>query len=368
MKKMNGPQNDGPNDQNTDNQNEQNGEKPLASENFVPVQKGKKTLVKKNAFIEGQVSDQESEPPADTEETSSTVDVPDTKANNPAMKSIPAEKSAGNAGKKAKKIKKPWSKRKKIIVSSILGVIFLAIVGIGIYITTLLNNPLAAFEDVAHQASNMPSPTQTSSDEPSETPSVSKDPYDDLIAKADNSILKDMINILLIGVDHSVERETKHWDFKDFHSDVMIVLSINKVTKAFNMISLPRDTWAQIPGVKGIYKLNASIDCGGGWPTDGGFNKVCEAAEWMLGGNIPVDYYYAVDMNAVKGLVDSIGGVDYNVDLDFEIMGRSYKEGQQHMDGQAVLDYLRVRKGLDRDEAGDLNRIDRQKKNACRHI
>ena len=58
----------------------------------------------------------------------------------------------------------------------------------------------------------------------------------------------------------------------------MIVLSINTKTKKVDLISLPRDTYANIPGVEGIYKLNASIDCGGGWPTAEGFEKVCEAA------------------------------------------------------------------------------------------
>lgn len=80
----------------------------------------------------------------------------------------------------------------------------------------------------------------------------------------------------------------------------------------------------------------------------------------MLGG-IPVDYYYAVDMNAVKGLVDAIGGVqNFDVEMDFMMQGRSYTKGMQGMNGQAVLDYLRVRKGIE--EAGDLNRINRQKK------
>jgi LCP family protein required for cell wall assembly len=173
------------------------------------------------------------------------------------------------------------------------------------------------------------------------------------------------VNVLLIGVDHSEERDT--WSGKKaFHADVMMVLAINTETGTVDMISLPRDTYAKIPGVKGIYKLNASIDCGGGWPGESnnystsGFDKVCEAASWMLG-DIPVQYYYAVDMNAVKGLANAIGGVDYNVDIDYTIQGRSYIKGLQHLDGQGVLDYLRVRKDLG-DESGDKNRVDRQKR------
>ena len=168
--------------------------------------------------------------------------------------------------------------------------------------------------------------------------------------------MKDIVNVLVIGVDYAPERET--WSGKHaYHADVMLVLAINFKENTVDMISLPRDTYAKIPGVDGIYKLNASLDCGGGLPD--GFPKVCESASWMLGG-IPVDYYYAVTMPAVKDIVNAMGGVDFDVDVDFTMAGRSYKKGMQYMDGQAVLDYLRVRKNVA--QSGDLNRINRQKK------
>lgn len=194
-------------------------------------------------------------------------------------------------------------------------------------------------------------------------------PYDQLYSMADTSMMKDIVNILLIGVDFAEERLT--WNGKkEWHSDVMMVLSVNFDEKRADLISLPRDTYAKIPGVKGIYKLNAAINCGGGlYKSDGsvneaGLKKVCEAAEWMLGG-IPVDYYYAVTMTSLKSLVDAFGGLDYDLDISFKIQGRSYVKGPQHMNGQAVLDYCRVRKagnGLSSADIGDANRVNRQKK------
>jgi len=80
---------------------------------------------------------------------------------------------------------------------------------------------------------------------------------------------------------------------------------------------------------------------------------------WELGG-IDIDFYMGVTMPVVKELVNLIGGVDYDVDLNFTIQGRSYESGMQHLDGQGVLDYLRVRKHVA--SAGDLNRVNRQKK------
>ncbi len=218
--------------------------------------------------------------------------------------------------------------------------------------TTTTEQPTASWEQ-----SFSPGPTSTPL------------PYEKLYSMADTSMMKDIVNILLIGVDFSEERLT--WNGKkEWHSDVMMVLSVNFDENRADLISLPRDTYADIPGVDGIYKLNASLNCGGGlYKDDGSVNpaaleKVCESAEWMLGG-IPVDYYYAVTMTSLKSLVDAFGGLDYDLDISFKIQGRSYVKGLQHMDGQAVLDYCRVRKagnGLSAADVGDANRVNRQKR------
>ena len=192
-------------------------------------------------------------------------------------------------------------------------------------------------------------PADTSSPSPSPSPTV--DPYEELIQKADTSMMHNIVNIMLIGVDYEEARTQKGWSGKSgnaFHSDVMIVCAVNFDENRVDLISIPRDTYGKIPGVSGIYKLNASLNCG----TDGtnygidckngeGFEKVCETAEWMLGG-INVDYYYAVTMESVKELIDAVGGVEYDLEGDFDNGGRYYKKGLQHMDGQACLDYMRT--------------------------
>jgi polyisoprenyl-teichoic acid--peptidoglycan teichoic acid transferase len=278
------------------------------------------------------------------------------KAPKPAPESAEQAQNEATAKEHAKKRRRPnanW------VVFSCLGALALLLTTATVLIYTVWQHPLSQFESAAEQAAaSTPTPSTSGAPEQSESPEATPSIKD--LFEQPGSNLPNIVNIMLIGVDHAEERET--WSGKHaYHSDVMIVLSIHTDTNKVYMISLPRDTYAEIPGVKGIYKLNASIDCGGGWPTESGFNKVCEAATWMLGG-VPVKYYYAVDMSAVKGLVNAVGGIDYDLDLDFSIQGRSYKEGMQHMDGQAVLDYFRVRKNLESDEEGDLHRVDRQKR------
>ncbi len=82
-------------------------------------------------------------------------------------------------------------------------------------------------------------------------------------------------------------------------------------------------------------------------PTESGFKKCAkrlngcsEEVRWEF----LFDYYYAVSMPVVKELVDQIGGLTYTLDFNYSMAGRQYTAGEQFMDGQAVLDYLRVRR------------------------
>ena len=269
---------------------------------------------------------------------------------------------------------KPSRSRKTPVVAIVLiavGVLFLILF---LVLAKLSSNPSPMFESaelVPVDIKPAESPALSSPDNtaglPSPTPEATLDPYTALQNQADTSMMKNIVNIMLIGADYAQERET--WSGKDgaksAHADTMIVLAVNFENNTADLISLPRDTYAKIPGINGIYKLNASLDCGGGLnaANGAGFKKVCDAASRMIGG-ISIPYYYAVTMPAVKVLVDSIGGVDYDLDISFKIQGRSYKKGLQHMDGQAVLDYLRVRKsgsGLSSGQTGDANRVNRQK-------
>ena len=252
-----------------------------------------------------------------------------------------------------------------LVLIPVLVIVMLALVRI--YYDRLSKDPGSFFAVRSTPVAALtPAPTaepemrdQTPVTTPVPTPTATPTALEMLQAQADTETMNNIINIALIGVDYAVERET--WNGKhEYHADVIMVMAVNFTEKRVDLISIPRDTYAEIPGVKGIYKINASINCGGGFEAEGGtgFLKTCEAASWMLGG-IPVDYYYAVTMPAVKELVDIFGGVDYNLDVSFSMAGRKYFRGQQHMNGQAVLDYLRVRKNVAK--SGDNNRINRQK-------
>ena len=172
------------------------------------------------------------------------------------------------------------------------------------------------------------------------------------IPEADTS---NRLNVMLMGIDAKENGGTTSGSMP--HTDVMMVIAINFDENTVDLITLPRDTLTTAPGHYGYYKLNGVFNVGlGGWkkPTGqandlaDGFLLTCRAAEQWLGG-ISIPYYYAVDFQAVINIVDAIGGIDYDVDQQFNAFNsnKTYHTGMQHLDGDAVMGYLRIRWGAD---------------------
>lgn len=252
-----------------------------------------------------------------------------------------------------KKKKKRNTKRTVII----LLVVLLVLLAGGGYLYSrgrlILHNPGDLFDDASM-------PTATPAEEESETDEVQQATAAPDKTTEETSDNTGITNILLLGVDRTPEGGTSSGSMP--HADAIMVVAINFDANTVNLVSLPRDSFVNMPSVKGFYKLNGIFNVGGGYDDpDAAFSLMCDAAEWMLGG-ISVDYYYSVDFEAVMDLVDAIGGVDYDMDMSYSnTAGRTYKEGMQHLDGQGVLDYLRARRNATTD-ANDRGRVDRQKK------
>ena len=195
-----------------------------------------------------------------------------------------------------------------------------------------------------------PQPTPTS--EP--TPGVEE--Y--LGAQADMSFMKDRVNVLALGIDESAERA--NWG--SYRTDTMMIITVDFSDNSVSLISIPRDSYVKIYNSNGeiakleepMAKINNAFAFGGGAKKQG-FEYACTTVSKLL--DVPVQHYVCVNMPVVKQLVDAMGGVDYEMDVEFTMNGRSYVPGMMHMNGQAVLDYCRLRK-----DSSDLVRVQRQQR------
>lgn len=160
---------------------------------------------------------------------------------------------------------------------------------------------------------------------------------------------KEPVHILLMGTD------TRDAD-SNGRSDSMMVATIDPVTKKAYLMSILRDTYVDIPG-HGSSRLNAAYSYGG-------VELAKETVSNLLG--IPIDYYVTIDFEGFKTLVDTIGGVEIDVekDMNYTDGGDQHRydihltKGLQHLDGTHALQYVRFR----HDATSDFTRTERQRK------
>jgi len=155
------------------------------------------------------------------------------------------------------------------------------------------------------------------------------------------------INILILGVDERSDDVGR--------SDTTLLLTVDPKQKKGSLLSIPRDSRVKLPG-RGYDKINAAYAYGG--------HRLSEQAVADLVG-VPVDYYILINFAAFNKIIDSIGGVDINVEkrmsysdpYDDNGLVIDLKPGMQHMDGKKAIEYVRYR-----DEEGDIGRVARQQK------
>ena len=160
-------------------------------------------------------------------------------------------------------------------------------------------------------------------------------------------------NILLIGVE----------TFEGaLNTDTMIVASLDSKNNVIKLTSLMRDLYVEIPGHKNN-KLNSPY-------ADGGINLLYDTIETNFG--LVMDGYMLVNFNDFEEIVDYIGGIDIKLtaaeakylrttNYISNPQYRNVVEGTQHMNGNQVLGYCRIRKVPTATEGSDFGRTRRQR-------
>lgn len=169
-------------------------------------------------------------------------------------------------------------------------------------------------------------------------------------------------NVLLLGVDADLTR-----------TDTIMIASFNSVSKKISLVSVPRDTLVKVPedrwekmcenipqlnpnGSREI-KINAVHHYGG----DDGIEFLELQLEEMLG--IDIDYYARVNCEGFRYIVDSIGGIEYDVPMRMKYSDPTQdlyidlQPGLQTLDGDKAEQLVRFRKGYVRQ---DLDRAETQ--------
>ncbi|MEB7746984.1 LCP family protein [Staphylococcus equorum] len=143
----------------------------------------------------------------------------------------------------------------------------------------------------------------------------------------------DPISIVLFGIDDDEVRKQENGGQR---SDSIVLLSINPEDKKTEMISVPRDTHAEIVGKDTEEKINHAYAYGGP-------DMAVKSVEKLM--NVPIDHYASINMDGVSTLIDEINGVDVVSNNDFKVRDYVFEKGKKHhMNGDEALAFMRSRK------------------------
>lgn len=206
-------------------------------------------------------------------------------------------------------------KKVLIIIVSIVGVMIISAIGYGIHL----------YNSVTNTVEEMHEPLERKTRRISEVSVEEKEP----------------LSFLLLGVDARGSEQGR--------SDTILVISVNPNTQSMKMVSIPRDTRTEIIGKGFDDKINHAYAFGGPKMT-------IETVEDFL--DIPIDHFVTINMEGFKDIVDAVGGVTVNNHFAFNQGSYNFEEGLIHLDGDAALSYVRMRK---KDPNGDFGRNERQR-------
>ena len=167
----------------------------------------------------------------------------------------------------------------------------------------------------------------------------------------------DAVNILLAGADAgdaggpSIAETvgSGSWNPGSHRSDTIMVLHITADRDQAYLVSIPRDSWVDVPG-RGRQKVNAAFSLGG--PA-----LYVQTIEAFTG--LRMDHLAIIDWDGFRDLTTALGGVQIQIPETVRDTGSGtvWEKGTHTLQGESALRYVRQRHGL---PAGDFDRIKRQ--------
>jgi len=165
------------------------------------------------------------------------------------------------------------------------------------------------------------------------------------------------LNVLLAGVDvrsgltRAQQQELHVGHDVSSNSDTLMVIHISADRSRVTVVSLPRDSWVNIPG-HGMNKINAAFGLGGPQLT-------VQTVEQVTG--LTINDFIEINFLAFVKVIDALGGVNICLPqaVDDPYSGLHLSAGIHHVNGVTALKYARDRHSF---ATSDLARITNQQR------
>lgn len=173
---------------------------------------------------------------------------------------------------------------------------------------------------------------------PSAKPSV-KDPSVSSMLDADEPDLP--LNDLTDRADKKYTFLVCATDKDEAHTDNIMVVSFDTATHEVNVLNIPRDTMSNCGRSGASKKINAAYMIGG-------IEATLRDVTRIIG--FEPDFYLTLSFQGIADMVDAIGGITYDVPFRMyytdphQNLKIDFQPGEQEMDGEEVVEFLRWRK------------------------
>src|SRR3954452_19241813 len=215
--------------------------------------------------------------------------------------------------------------RRVLISLSVLGLVLALVIGGGLWFFT--NRYAGNIDRVANVFSGLDEQTRPAPATPEQQASAKP------------------VTFLLVGSDTRAHPEPG--ETPDGRSDAIIVARFSADRQHAQLVSIPRDSWVDIPG-HGRNKINASYAFGGP-------SLLIRTVEQLT--KVRIDHYVTIDFDGLVQVTDDLGGVDVTVAETTSNGPYTFPSGVNHLDGDEARWYLGQRYGL---PGGDFDRVKRQ--------
>jgi LCP family protein required for cell wall assembly len=164
------------------------------------------------------------------------------------------------------------------------------------------------------------------------------------------------LNILVAGLDERtgltrLQQQRLHvgQNTGETNTDTLMVVHVPADHRFVRVVSLPRDSWVNIPG-HGMNKINAALGLGGP-------QLMVQTVEQATG--LTINDYVEVNFLGFVKVIDALGGVDICLPyaVDDPDSGLNISAGMHHVDGITALEFARDRHSF---PTSDLARIQDQ--------
>ena len=175
---------------------------------------------------------------------------------------------------------------------------------------------------------------------------------------------QDITVMMVLGIDQYGPVESSNYYRNNGSADSIMLIIFDETNEECTVLHLNRDTMVNMDvlGVKGEYAGTAYGQLALAHTYGTGLEDSCEnmknTLEKFLHG-LTVDYYVAMNMDAIPILNDAVGGVTVTVVDDFSKVNPSITMGELTLKGDQVIDFVRTRKDVG--DQKNVTRMERQK-------